>query len=98
MLGQLCEGVLYGIGLAGGLNEMEKSLSAEVREVVNDLGEIARIDVSTLSTEDSDLEQLEQDLMELVEFVKVGVLMLNEELSPTQAAPIMDLDDETTVH
>ncbi|MBO1924266.1 MULTISPECIES: UPF0149 family protein [Thiomicrorhabdus] len=91
MLGQLCEGILYGIGLAGGLNEMEKTLGEEVREVINDLSEIARIDVSTLiDLEKETTEQVEQDLTELYEFVKVGVIMLNEELNPTQAAPIMD--------
>lgn len=98
MIGQLCEGVLYGIGLAGGLSEMENKLSEQVREVVNDLGEIARIDVSSLADEELDTEQVDQDLTELEEFVKVGILMLNEELNPSQAAPIMDTEGSGTLH
>ncbi|CAN8139364.1 UPF0149 family protein [Thiomicrorhabdus sp. 6S2-11] len=92
MIGQICEGIIYGIGLGGGLNEMEKDLSEQVRELVNDLSEIARIDISALADleKETAAEQIEQDLMELSEFIKVGVLMLNEELNPTQAAPIMD--------
>ncbi|MBN2646913.1 MAG: UPF0149 family protein [Thiotrichales bacterium] len=99
MLGHLCEGVIYGIGLAGGLNEMEKSISEPVREVINDLSEIARIDASELAQMDSEpaLEQIEQDLMELSEFVKVAVLMLNEELNPVQAAPINDFPNASGV-
>lgn len=92
MLGQICEGIIYGIGLGGGLNEMEKDLSEQVLELVNDFSEIARIDVSSLGDlkKDTAAEQIEQDLIELSEFIKVGVLMLNEELNPTQAAPVMD--------
>lgn len=101
MIGHLCEGVLYGIGLAGGLNEMESKLSEEVREIVNDLGEIARIDVTDLNSDEIDPEQIENDLTQLTEFIKVGVLMLNEELNPTQAPPIMEAeenDNSSTVH
>lgn len=101
MLGQLCEGILYGIGLAGGLNETEHSLSEEVREIVNDFGEIARIDFLSLKESGQETEEVENDLTQLEEFIKVGVLMLNEELSPTQAAPVMDAsltDTDKTVH
>ncbi|WP_321276299.1 UPF0149 family protein [Thiomicrorhabdus indica] len=100
MIGQLCEGVLYGIGLAGGLSEMESKLSEEVREIVNDLGEIARIDVTDLKADEVDPDQIENDLTQLMEFIKVGVLMLNEELNPTQAPPIMETEEEhvATVH
>ncbi|WP_130537585.1 UPF0149 family protein [Thiomicrorhabdus indica] len=100
MIGQLCEGVLYGIGLAGGLSEMESKLSEEVREIVNDLGEIARIDVTDLKADEVDPDQIENDLTQLMEFIKVGVLMLNEELNPTQAPPIMETEEDhvATVH
>ncbi|BBP45674.1 hypothetical protein THMIRHAS_10470 [Thiosulfatimonas sediminis] len=95
MLGQLCEGLIYGVGLGGGLNEMEKTLNESVRELINDLSEIARIDVSALGEleKEADVEQIEQDLMELSEFVKVGILTLNEELNPVDAAPIMSVPD-----
>lgn len=97
MLGQLCEGVLYGLGLVGALNESEKDLPANVRELVDDLGQIARIDVSGLADDKEITEAEESDFMELIEFVKVGVLTINEELNPTQAPPIMEShhEDET---
>lgn len=97
MLGHLCEGVVYGIGLAGGLSEMENELSKEVREVINDLSEIARIDLSSMD-DDKEADAIENDLTELVEFVKVGVLVLNEELNPSKAAPIMDPEQVATLH
>ena len=99
MLGQLCEGVLYGLGLIGALNEAENKLPDQVREIVEDLGQIARIDISGLNESGEISDADESDFMELVEFVKVGVLTINEELNPTTAAPIMDAMPETdTLH
>lgn len=99
MLGQLCEGVLYGLGLIGALNESEKDIPENVRELVDDLGQISRIDISELNDAKALGEQEESDFMELVEFVKVGILTINEELNPTQAPPIMDNGPETeTLH
>lgn len=97
MLGQLCEGVLYGLGLVGALSEAENEVPATVRELVDDFGQIARIDVSGLADESEITDAEESDFMELIEFVKVGVLTINEELNPTQAPPIMDAPtgDET---
>ena len=98
MVADLCEGAMYGIGLAGGLNEMEHELSEDVRDVINSLSEIARVDVSMdLSKEDE--ESVENDLEEIIEFIKVSVLLLNEELNPSKAAPIMNEGDlDATVH
>lgn len=99
MLGQLCEGVLYGLGLVGALNEAENKIPANVRELVEDLGQIATIDVSSLNKDDKVTDEEESDFMELVEFVKVGILTINEELNPTQAPPIMDAAPESdTLH
>lgn len=130
MLGQLCEGVLYGLGLGGGLNEMEIQVTSEIREIVADFSDIAQIDFQALSVTqpqkstsphlltqtDEPLSEvhaevnadpvnahqinqdIDQDLMELTEFVKVGVLMLNELMNPTQAAPIMDDSAQGRVH
>jgi len=99
MLGQLCEGVLYGLGLVGALNDAENEIPVDVRELVEDLGQIATIDVSGLSRAEKATDEEESDFMELVEFVKVGILTINEELNPTQAAPIMDEMPETdTLH
>jgi uncharacterized protein YgfB (UPF0149 family) len=99
MLGQLCEGLLYGLGLIGALTESENKIPEVVRELVEDFGQISRIDVAGLAGEDQDNEAFEADFVELVEFVKVGVLTINEELNPTQAPPIMDeTSSSNTVH
>jgi len=92
MIGQLCEGVLYGLGLIGCLQDAENEVPAEVRELVNDFSDIASIDVEGLgqSIEDGDTE--ESDLMQLVEFVKIGVMTINESMNPADAAPI-PMDD-----
>ncbi|MDX1351656.1 MAG: UPF0149 family protein [Thiomicrorhabdus sp.] len=99
MLGQLCEGVLYGLGLIGALNDAENEIPKEVRELVDDFGQISRIDVGSLSDSEQVSDAEESDFMELVEFVRVGILTMNEELNPTQAPPIMDAVPETdTLH
>ncbi|BCN93639.1 hypothetical protein THMIRHAM_14240 [Thiomicrorhabdus immobilis] len=99
MLGQLCEGILYGLGLIGALNDAEREIPREVQELVEDLGQIARIDIGDLSDSESLTDVEESDFMELVEFVRVGILTINEELNPTQAPPIMDASPETdTLH
>lgn len=99
MLGQLCEGILYGLGLVGALNDGDRKIPQEVNELVEDLGQIARIDIADLSDSESLTDLEESDFMELVEFVRVGILTINEELNPTQAPPIMDAVPETdTLH
>jgi len=100
MLGHLCEGVLYGLGLVGRLQDAEESISKEVRELINDFGDIAQIDIEALAQAKELGDAEESDLMQLVEFVRIGVMMINEELNPTQAAPIMtnDMPDSDTLH
>lgn len=90
MLGQLSEGILYGLGLIGVLNGAENEIPQTVRELVEDFGQIARIDVAGLGDDLEITEEDESDFVELVEFVKVGVLTINEELNPTEAPPIME--------
>lgn len=89
MLGQLCEGFLYGLGLAG---KPESKLTGEVAELCQDFGSIARIDITDLS--DSS-EQDESDFMELVEFVKIGIMTINETLNPIEGSPIMTMEPPT---
>lgn len=93
MLGQWCEGFMYGMGLAG---KNDQQLTGEVGELFRDFADIARIEVSDLEAVS---EQDESDFMELVEFVKVGVLTINEELNPVEGSPIMMNDAPTdTLH
>ena len=106
MIGQLCEGIVYGLGLIGCLQDAENEIAPEVRELVNDFSDIASIDVEGLGKSVEDGETEESDLMHLVEFVKVGILTINETLNPADPNPIpmegmadLDLDDEnSTVH
>ena len=60
-----------------------RTLPGEAGEIVRDLSEITRVGVDA---EDS-LESNEGAYAELVEFVRVGVQLLFEELEPLRAQP-----------
>lgn len=102
MLGQLCEGVLYGLGQTGALKESENKQPPQVREMIEDFAEISRIDLSGLEEATPPEEEAqESDFIELVEFVRMGVLALNEDLNPIKAAPVMPESDQSqtpTIH
>ena len=72
-LSDWCTGFLYGLGLAGG--GVTAALSDDAREVVADLTEFTRIDA-----EDDGSESAEKAFQEIVEYVRVGVLLIYEEL------------------
>lgn len=72
-----CRGFLYGLGLTG--NSMEQ-LGEEAREGLTDLGEITKLDLDSLE----EGEQQEVDLSEIVEFIRVAVLLIREDLAPLQ--------------
>jgi uncharacterized protein YgfB (UPF0149 family) len=76
-----CQGFLGGLG-AGGLRDVQQ-LSAEGREVLSDLAEIARTRVGF----DADEEVDEQALAELVEYARMGALLLREDLGKRAAGP-----------
>ncbi|MCF6299381.1 MAG: UPF0149 family protein [Thiomicrorhabdus sp.] len=88
MVGQLCEGVLYGLGLIGCLQDAENKIAPEVRELINDFSDIACIEADELGQSEDAAETEESDLMQLIEFVKIGVMTINESLNPVEAAPI----------
>ena len=71
---QWCQGFVGGLGL-GGFSD-EKRLSEDGREVLRDLIEISRTPVS----HDEDEEEDEAALAELIEFVRVGALLLREDM------------------
>lgn len=75
---QWCEGFLNGLGIAG-LLEFDL-LSAEGREVIQDLYKICRLDVNNLAEEGEDEESA---FMELSEYVRMGVILLYEEFQQT---------------
>jgi len=78
-LSQWCVGFLYGLG-SGSIPDVSK-LPGEAGEVVRDFDEITRVGVGE---GDSD-EQNEAAYAELVEFVRVGVQLVFEELEALRA-------------
>jgi uncharacterized protein len=84
-LAQWCQGFLYGLG-AGTIRD-PRGLPGDAGESVRDMVEISRAGVDAEQGEESN----ENAYAELVEFVRVGVQLLFEELaaarSPPAAAP-----------
>ena len=74
-LAQWCQGFLYGLG-AGAITDASE-LPGEAGEIVRDFVEITRAGVDVEQGEESN----ERAYAELVEFVRVGVQLLFEELS-----------------
>jgi len=88
-LGEWCQGFLFGMGLAGARIKPAE-LSEETNEVLKDLGQIAQAGFEG----DEDSDEDETAYAEVVEYVKVGVQLLYEELqAPSAIAPPSD-----TVH
>lgn len=81
-LGDWCQGFLTGLAI-GGVKDFN-NLPADAREIATDLVEIARAGSSYELTEG---EEDEQAFAELVEYVRVGVMLINEELQPTRGGP-----------
>jgi uncharacterized protein YgfB (UPF0149 family) len=84
-LGDWCQGFLVGLSL-GGITDLSP-LPADAREIAEDLVEIARAGTS-YQLEGS--EEDEHAYAELMEYLRVGVLLINEELQPTKAPPLSD--------
>ena len=73
-LGKWCQGFLFGAGL-GGIRSSEGQ-SSDFAEVLSDLAEIAQAGDYEIDGEDED----EFAYMELVEHVRIGVMLIYEEL------------------
>ncbi len=80
-LAQWCQGFLYGLG--SGAVQDAGSLPGDVGEIVRDLTEISRVGVDIAQTEESN----ENAYAELVEFVRVSVQVIFEELEPVRDQP-----------
>ena len=87
-LGDWCLGFVYGLA-AGGVSE-ESELPEDTKELLMDFIEISRAgnDPSDV-VDDSDEEEDEQAFVEIVEYVRTGVLLINEELQPLQTSQII---------
>jgi uncharacterized protein YgfB (UPF0149 family) len=75
-LAQWCQGFLYGLGTS--VIHDTSGLPGDVGEIVRDLTEITRVGVDTAQSEESN----ESAYTELVEYVRAGVQLVFEELSP----------------
>ncbi|MGH8372725.1 MAG: UPF0149 family protein [Gammaproteobacteria bacterium] len=92
-LGLWCQGFLFGLSL-GRSREVLDNLPGEAGEVIHDLVEIARagLESGESSSEDAD----EQAYAELVEYLRVAVQILYEELNRNAPAP--DSPPSVTLH
>jgi yecA family protein len=78
-LSEWCQGFLYGIGASGTLQKA--ALSDEVQEFLTDVAELTRVDVSG-----SDAGEAEEEAyVELVEYVRMGVQLIYDELAAIRA-------------
>ena len=76
-----CQGFSYGLAMAG-VKDMHK-LPEDSREWAEDVVRIG----SSGELEMEDEEEGENALAEIIEYLRVGVLMMNEEMQPMKAAP-----------
>ena len=81
-LGEWCQGFLYGLG-TGHLQD-PASAGGEVGEIIADFTAITQVDVDP----DDSVEASESAYAELVEFVRVGVQLLFEQLQPLREPPV----------
>lgn len=75
-LGEWCQGFLYGLG--AGVRPDPDTLQGEAAEILRDITEITHVGVDPEDGSESN----EQAFAELVEFVRVGVQLLYEQLQP----------------
>lgn len=71
-LGEWCTGFLFGLTLAGTISL--ESLPKDSREVVADLTKFA-----TIRATDSEGEEEEAAFLELVEYIRIGVILISED-------------------
>ena len=79
-LAEWCQGFVYGLA-AGGLKR-ETELPADTAELIADMVAISRAGLDQDEPDDSD----EDAYMQLCEYVRMGVLLITEELQPVMPA------------
>lgn len=75
-LTEWCQGFLYGMAM-GGIKDFSR-LPEPVAEITHDLMEISRASSATTGSEED-----ETAFLELVEYIRVGIMLIHEELQPT---------------
>jgi len=86
-LGRWCLGFVTGIGAA------RTALTEDGRETLDDVEKISQIDEQSLEND----EEHEQDLMQLVEYVRMAAIMLYSELH-SQAEPSDASSSQPSIH
>jgi hypothetical protein len=79
-LAEWCQGFMYGFGAAGTIPK--SGLADDVREFLTDLAELSRVDASGAD----EAEAEEAAYAELVEYVRVGVQLVYDQLAGARAA------------
>jgi len=81
-LGAWCQGFLHGLGAAGGPGKDNTVVQHEmIGDIIGDFSEITRAGFAAGETE----EEAEAALVELVEYVRVSVQLIFEELHPIRS-------------
>jgi yecA family protein len=84
-LGTWCQGFVYGLAV-GGIQE-DTELPEDSKELIKDIIEISRAGYIADDEADFDIsEDDEQAYMEVIEYVRMGTLLIYEELQPLQSS------------
>lgn len=88
-LGAWCQGFVYGLAV-GGIKE-DTELPEDSKELITDILEISRAgyvadNEAELATDEGSSEEDEVAFMEVSEYVRMGVLLIYEELQPLQSS------------
>lgn len=88
-LGAWCQGFVYGLAV-GGIKE-DTELPEDSKELITDILEISRAgyvadNEAELATDEGNNEEDEVAFMEVSEYVRMGVLLIYEELQPLQSS------------
>lgn len=84
-LGTWCQGFVYGLA-AGGITE-DTELPEDSQELIKDIVEISR--AGYVIDDEAELQATEDDevaFMEVCEYVRMGILLIYEELQPLQSS------------
>lgn len=73
-----CQGFLFGFGLAG--ERVNSGLSPEARGLLHDISEISRLETDDVENS----EENQSALIEIEEFLRVGVMLLRDEVNNRQ--------------
>ncbi|MCW8933078.1 MAG: YecA family protein [Gammaproteobacteria bacterium] len=90
-IAEWAQGFLMGLSLAG--IKKFSDYPAEVTEFVEAMASIANVDDYELAGDETD----EEAIVEFIEFIRIGVLLINEEINPIRV-PVDIPDSDETLH